>query len=82
MIRITTETETQTYSRTFSGTTFEITGDDAQRVARVSGTGAAVSVPRNWLGRRCVVIALTGEELLERTMQDEPQNERTVRGIE
>lgn len=40
------------------------------------GNGAYVGVPKAWLGRECVVVGI-----LARTITDEPENEKSLRGM-
>lgn len=82
MITITIESESQTFKQVFPGDSFRVSGDDTERIVRPSGTGAAVSLPKPWIGQRCVAISLSGTNILTRTQEQEPQNERELRGIE
>jgi hypothetical protein len=77
MIKVTIESDTDSFSRMFPGDSFEITGNDTERCARSIGTSAGVTVPKEWVGRRCVVVGI-----LERTQRDEPENEKKIRGVE
>ena len=77
MITVTIETDKgEHFSRAFPGDSFEIAGNDTQRLARAGGNSAIVSCPRDWEGRRCVVVSI-----LERTQRDTPENEPAIRGI-
>jgi hypothetical protein len=77
MITITVETDSgEKFHRVFQGGSFSITGNDTERVARVIGTSSVVTVPKGWNQRRCVVVGL-----LERTLNDTPENESQIRGI-
>lgn len=78
MITITVESDSgEKFSRCFPGDTFEISGSDTERSARATVTSSIVSTPKSWTGRRCVTVGI-----LERTQRDEPENEKTLRGIE
>jgi len=78
MITVTIDTtEGEHFSRSFPGDSFEIAGNDTERLARAGGNVAIVSCPRAWEGRRCIVVGI-----LERTLRDTPENESAIRGME